>query len=76
MIRGVVPDPVARQPWRVILPLLALTTFGATVLYSAAGGSLQCSTAMPRSTRMRLSTCTASASAHTNSDVSVILAAW
>ena len=41
ILRGVIPDPVARQPWAVILPLLALTTFGATVLYSAAGGSLR-----------------------------------
>ena len=41
MVRGVIPDPVARQPWQVIVPLLALVTFGATVLYSAAGGSLR-----------------------------------
>lgn len=36
-----VPDPVARQPWRVILPLSALVVFGGSVLYSAAGGHLQ-----------------------------------
>ncbi len=41
MIWQVVPDPIARQPWGVILPLLALVSFGATVLYSAAGGSLE-----------------------------------
>ena len=41
MTTGLVPDPVARQPWQVILPLLALVTFGAAVLYSAAGGSLR-----------------------------------
>jgi rod shape determining protein RodA len=41
MIRGIIPEPVARQPWHVIAPLTALVTFGATVLYSAAGGSLQ-----------------------------------
>ncbi len=41
MSNSIVPDPVARQPWRVILPLLALVLFGSTVLYSAAGGSLQ-----------------------------------
>ncbi|MFC3174401.1 rod shape-determining protein RodA [Novosphingobium bradum] len=41
MSPSIIPDPVARQPWPVILPLLALTTFGATVLYSAAGGSLR-----------------------------------
>jgi rod shape determining protein RodA len=38
--RGVIPDPVARQPWQVIAPLTLLVTFGSAVLYSAAGGSL------------------------------------
>ncbi|MBA3055903.1 MAG: rod shape-determining protein RodA [Sphingomonadales bacterium] len=41
MLNGVIPDPVARQPWHVILPLTALVVFGAAVLYSAAGGSLR-----------------------------------
>ncbi len=41
MSGGLIPEPVARQPWQVFLPLLALVTFGATVLYSAAGGSLR-----------------------------------
>jgi rod shape determining protein RodA len=41
MIRPIVPEAVARQPWGVILPLFALVLFGATVLYSAAGGHLQ-----------------------------------
>lgn len=41
MISSIVPEPVARQPWRVILPLVLLVLFGAGVLYSAAGGSLQ-----------------------------------
>ncbi len=39
-----VPDPIARQPWRMLVPLTALVFFGAAVLYSAAptpGGSLQ-----------------------------------
>ncbi|MEY4160196.1 MAG: rod shape-determining protein RodA [Pseudomonadota bacterium] len=36
-----IPDPVARQPWRVILPLTSLVLFGAAVLYSAAGGSFR-----------------------------------
>ena len=36
-----VPALIARQPWRVILPLTALVLFGSSVLYSAAGGSLQ-----------------------------------
>jgi len=39
--RSILPEPVARQPWQVILPLTALVTFGAAVLYSAAGGSLR-----------------------------------
>lgn len=41
MIGSVVPEPIARQPWGVILPLSALVLFGASVLYSAAGGHLQ-----------------------------------
>ncbi len=36
-----IPDPVARQPWGVIAPLLALVLLGTAVLYSAAGGSWQ-----------------------------------
>ncbi len=40
MSSSILPDPVARQPWRVILPLTALTIFGSAVLYSAAQGSL------------------------------------
>ncbi|WP_423142398.1 rod shape-determining protein RodA [Parablastomonas sp. CN1-191] len=39
MARALVPEPIARQPWGVILPLVALNTFGSAVLYSAAGGS-------------------------------------
>ena len=41
ILRGIVPDPVARQPWGIILPLTLLVIFGASVLYSAAGGSLE-----------------------------------
>jgi rod shape determining protein RodA len=37
---SIIPEPVARQPWQVILPLTALVFFGGAVLYSAAGGSL------------------------------------
>jgi rod shape determining protein RodA len=37
----IVPDPIARQPWRVILLVVAIGAFGQVVLYSAAGGSLQ-----------------------------------
>lgn len=38
---SIVPNQVARQPWRVIVPLTALVVFGSTVLYSAAGGHIQ-----------------------------------
>ena len=40
-IRDLIPDPIARQPWRIIVPLTALVLFGAAVLYSAAGGSFR-----------------------------------
>ena len=39
MIRGLVPEAVARQPWQVIVPLAGLVAFGVAVLHSAAGGS-------------------------------------
>lgn len=39
--RGIVPDPIARQPWEMLIPLVLLTTFGGLVLYSAGGGSMQ-----------------------------------
>lgn len=35
---SVVPVPVARQPWRMLIPLIALVIFGALVLYSAGSG--------------------------------------
>lgn len=41
MARGFIPEPIARQPWRIVVLLMALVTFGAAVLYSAAGGRLQ-----------------------------------
>ncbi len=41
MRAGVIPAAIARQPWGIILPLTVLTAFGAAVLYSAAGGSLE-----------------------------------
>ncbi len=41
MSRSIVPAPIARQPWGVIVPLFLLVGFGATVLYTAAGGNLQ-----------------------------------
>lgn len=40
MATSLVPAPIATLPWRVILPLTALNTFGSVVLYSAAGGSM------------------------------------
>ena len=38
-MNGIVPAPIATLPWRVIFILMALVGFGATVLYSAAGGA-------------------------------------
>lgn len=38
MPRAYVPDAIARQPWGVLLPLVALVGFGSAVLHSAAGG--------------------------------------
>ena len=38
------PDPIARLPWRVLLPLTALVLFGSAVLYSTSpvqGGSMR-----------------------------------
>src|SRR5690606_40872327 len=35
-----VPAPIAQLPWKTILLLLALASFGFIVLYSSAGGSL------------------------------------
>ena len=37
---SIIPAPLARLPWRVILLVLAIGGFGLTVLYSAAGGSI------------------------------------
>ena len=38
---GIIPYPIARQPWGMLIPLFALVAFGAAVLFSAAGGSMQ-----------------------------------
>lgn len=35
---SIVPAPIARQPWQMLLPLILLVAFGAAVLDSAAGG--------------------------------------
>lgn len=37
---GIVPEPIARQPWGMLIPLFLLVLFGAAVLYSAAGGRM------------------------------------
>lgn len=41
MSTGIVPAPIARLPWPLLIPLIMLTSFGAAVLYSAAGGHFQ-----------------------------------
>ncbi len=38
---GIVPEPIARQPWEMLIPVLLLTSFGGLVLYSAGGGSME-----------------------------------
>ena len=38
---SVVPYSIARQPWGMLIPLFLLVAFGAAVLFSAAGGSMQ-----------------------------------
>lgn len=37
---GIIPEPIARQPWGMLVPLFLLVAFGAAVLYSAAGGRM------------------------------------
>jgi len=37
---SIIPYPIARQPWSMLIPLYLLVAFGAAVLYSAAGGSM------------------------------------
>lgn len=39
MSQSIVPAPLAQLPWRLLFVVMALGGFGATVLYSAAGGS-------------------------------------
>lgn len=38
---SLIPRPLKALPWQVILPLLLLVLFGATVLHSAAGGNFE-----------------------------------
>lgn len=40
-MNAIVPLAIARQPWRMLIPLFLLIAFGAAVLYSAAGGNWQ-----------------------------------
>ncbi|RXZ66191.1 rod shape-determining protein RodA [Pelagerythrobacter rhizovicinus] len=40
-MNSVIPAPIARQPWSMLLPLIVLVCFGAMVLFSAAGGHWQ-----------------------------------
>lgn len=39
-MNSLIPEPIARQPWAMLIPLFMLVSFGAAVLYSAAGGSM------------------------------------
>ena len=41
MVGSLIPEPIARQPWRVIVPLSLLVLFGSAVLYSAASGNIR-----------------------------------
>lgn len=38
---GIIPAPISRQPWQMLIPLIALVCFGGAVLYSAGGGHVQ-----------------------------------
>ena len=39
-MNSIIPTPIARQPWQMLIPLFLLVGFGAAVLFSAAGGSM------------------------------------
>ena len=38
---GIIPAPIARQPWSMLFPLFVLVAFGGLVLFSAAGGAME-----------------------------------
>lgn len=38
---SIVPAPVARLPWRMLILVIGIAVFGLVILYSAAGGSLR-----------------------------------
>ncbi|MGB7374681.1 rod shape-determining protein RodA [Pontixanthobacter sp.] len=40
-MNSVIPAPIARQPWQMLIPLFILVGFGGAVLYSAGGGNFQ-----------------------------------
>ncbi|MCM8556678.1 rod shape-determining protein RodA [Sphingomicrobium sediminis] len=41
MLSSIIPQPLARLPWKLIILVLLIGTFGLAHLYSSAGGSLQ-----------------------------------
>ena len=38
---AIIPQPLARLPWRLIFLILGIATIGIMTLYSAAGGAIQ-----------------------------------
>lgn len=38
---SLIPDPIARLPWRLLLLVIGIGSFGLVVLYSAAGGNIR-----------------------------------
>lgn len=40
-MNSIIPAPISRQPWQMLIPLLLLVSFGAAVLYSAGGGQME-----------------------------------
>ena len=64
---GIIPAPIARQPWAMLFPLIALTGFGGLVLFSAAGGSMQ-PYALPHYVRFAVFLCMAAVIAVFNRD--------
>ena len=40
-MNSIIPAPVARQPWAMLIPLVMLVSFGGAVLFSAAGGNFE-----------------------------------
>ncbi len=38
---GIIPAPIANLPWRLLIPLITLMSFGAAVLYTAANNSFE-----------------------------------